>query len=553
MFATADSWYLLQLAADTYQPGSPVDATYQLAGVLIALAAGAGADESAGKSANRRTERRSFLVPGVSALMAVAVLAIGGRGSISLLSQLLAVGALVAAWGRTALAVREVVQLSDSRRQARTDALTGLPNRRAFYELLDAAQTSAAAGRSAQAATILLIDLDRFKEINDALGHQVGDEVLVAVSQRFTLHVPAGGTLARLGGDELAVFIPGIPAGPASTLARTLLDALTDPFMIQNISLHLDASIGITVVPLEMGVSRALAQADLAMYRAKESRSGFVVYDENRDGNAWDRLATVEDLREALSAGGLTVQYQPIVDHDGLTPVAVEALVRWHHPTRGWIRPDEFLPLAERAGLMSRLTRTVLAQALNDAKELRDLGWPLPVSVNLSASDLMDTGLVDDIASGLASRGLRGESLWIEITESLLVDDTTSSEFLRRLRGLGIDLAVDDFGTGYSCMAYLHQLPLSHLKIDRGFTDRLLHDERTAVIVDSTIQMAHRLNLAVVAEGVESIQQLEWLRVHGGDLIQGYHISRPMDAEHLRDWLSTHLPLAGAAPANSRG
>ena len=533
-FAAADSWYLLQVAAGTYHPGTPVDATYQVAAVLIALAASSGLHRGSDGLDKPRTEARSFLVPGCFALVALGVLVFGAWGRTSSLGIVLAVGALTAAWGRTAVAVREVVRLADSRRQARTDALTGLPNRRAFYELLDGSEQVL---RPAATSAVILVDLDRFKEINDALGHQVGDVVLAAVSQRFSASVPPGGTLARLGGDELAMYLPGASLPDAEVLARELLDALDEPFVVQGTSLHLDASIGITPVDAAMGVSRALAQADLAMYHAKESRSGYAIYDEQRDGDAWDRLATVEALRLALADRRLTVAFQPIVDQQGV-PVGVEALIRWHDDVRGWVAPDAFLPLAERAGLMAAVTRMMLELSLDEAGRLRDLGTPIPVSVNLSASDLIDLGLVDHISAALTVRELTGESLRIEITESLLVVGRQAGDFLDRLRMLGIELAVDDYGTGYSCMAYLHELPVSHLKIDRSFTDRILTDERTAVIVASTIEMAHRLQLKVVAEGVETPEQLAWLQSQDCDLIQGYHISRPLTSDSLHQWLA---------------
>jgi diguanylate cyclase len=212
--------------------------------------------------------------------------------------------------------------------------------------------------------------------------------------------------------------------------------------------------------------------------------------------------------------------------------------VRWHDARRGWVPPDRFLPLAEHAGLMSSITRAVLDLSLDQACELRNRGLPVPVAVNLSASDLLDAGLVDHIAAALTARNLTGAALKIEITESLLVVGPEAAEFLQQLRRLGIHLAVDDYGTGYSCMAYLHELPVSSLKIDRGFTDRILSDPRTAVIVDSTIQMAHRLGLQVVAEGVETAEQLQWLTQHGCDLLQGYYISKPLPGEALLHWVA---------------
>jgi EAL domain-containing protein (putative c-di-GMP-specific phosphodiesterase class I) len=245
-------------------------------------------------------------------------------------------------------------------------------------------------------------------------------------------------------------------------------------------------------------------------------------------------------LRDALADGGLEVEFQPIVSTSTGEPAGVEALVRWNHPVRGRVAPDAFLPLAEGAGLMPALTRKVLDLSLDEAVLLGTQGQSISVSVNLSASDLLDTQLVDYVSDALAKRGLTGAALRIEITESLLVEGTSSTDFLLRLRGLGIRLAVDDYGTGYSSLAYLHDLPVSYLKIDRVFTGRMLEDNRTAVIVASTIDMAHRLKLEVVAEGVETVEQLEWLQAHGCDLLQGYHLGRPMTVEGLHHWLTDH-------------
>jgi EAL domain-containing protein (putative c-di-GMP-specific phosphodiesterase class I) len=249
----------------------------------------------------------------------------------------------------------------------------------------------------------------------------------------------------------------------------------------------------------------------------------------------------VEALREAITRKRLSLEFQPIVTAAG-RPVGVEALIRWNHPTRGRVPPDTFLPLAEHAGLMPAVTRAVLEMSLDEACALRRRGWTVPVSMNLSASDLLDDSLVDIVAEALAERGLPGAALRIEITESLLVEGATAGDFLTRLRALGIDLAVDDYGTGYSSLAYLHDLPVSYLKIDRGFTDRLPQDGRTAIIVASTIEMAHRLDLRVVAEGVENDDQLDWLREFGCDLVQGYHIGRPVGAERLHTWLAERVP-----------
>lgn len=535
-FTFADSWYLLQLATGTYQQGSLCDFSYLVAISLVALAS---KDRNDGPGpVVEEPQSRSFMVPGAFALIAIGVLAVNAKSSAMVVAIVLAVGSLTAAWLRTALTVRQVVLLADSRRQARTDALTGLPNRRAFYEVLHAAEQAHAAGQPYQ-ASVILADLDRFKEINDAVGHQLGDQLLSEVSSRFAAQVPPGGTIARLGGDELALFVPGMTPGEAADLSRRLLAVLEEPFWIQDLSLHLAASIGITAVEPGTQVSRVLAKADLAMYRAKESHTGLQIYDDEHDGDAWDRLAVGEDLREALNTGGLTVEFQPICLLPSLTPVGVEALVRWTHPTRGRIPPDDFLPLAEKAGLMAAITRTVLDQSLDEAKRMRERGWSMSVSVNLSASDLLDDNLVEYVELALYERGLTGDALRIEITESLLVDTGAgAADRLIRLRALGVDLAVDDYGTGYSCLAYLHDLPVSYLKIDRSFVDRMLRDERTALIVASTVEMAHGLGLRVVAEGLETPEQQDWLAGHDCDLVQGYRLSRPVPADQLYAWLA---------------
>jgi diguanylate cyclase (GGDEF)-like protein len=538
-FAVADSWFLAQVAAETYRPGSPVDATWAVAMCLVGLAA------TCPTPAVAITESRSFLVPGVFALACLGVLGAGAFVELHPLATGLAVASLGAAFTRTVLAVREVVALADSRRQARTDLLTGLPNRRGFYELLEGA-TGSGEGRA-----LLLVDLDRFKEVNDALGHRTGDELLHAVGQRLSAGLGHGANLSRLGGDEFAVLLDDRATVRASVLAATLLTELRKPFTVVGMTLHLDASIGVTAIRAGSDATLALARADLAMYRAKAGRTGFEVYDDERDGQAWNRLAIVEELREALASGGLHIELQPIVALPSRAPAAVEALVRWVHPGLGPLAPDEFLPMAMRAGLMWRLTRYVLDAALDEAAALRLDGWDLPVAVNLSPSDLLNAGLVDFVTDGLQRRGLPGTLLHVEITETLLMEDRGHSDaMLQALRGLGVQVAVDDYGTGYSGLAYLRDLPVNQLKIDRSFVGEL-SDHRTATIVASTIKLGHDLGLAIVAEGVENEQQLAWLEGHGCDQAQGYHLGHPMRASLLRTWL-TERALPRAADGGER-
>ncbi|MBT0771671.1 bifunctional diguanylate cyclase/phosphodiesterase [Kineosporia sp. J2-2] len=531
LFTVADTWYLWLVVADTFRPGDWNDVCYLVALVLVTLAALRPGPAGETTAQGRRRDRE-FLVPLLFGLLPLWVLVAASlrTGRAPLPTVLLAVAGLVALAARTALAIREVVALTDQRRLARTDSLTGLPNRRALYDLL---------GSGADGA-VLIIDLDRFKEINDALGHQVGDELLRRVAERLAATVPAPGLVARLGGDEFAVHLPGTPREEAARTATALLAVLEEPFTVAGTVLHVGGSIGITAPAPGTAVGRALAEADMAMYRAKTARTGFAVYDDADASTAWFRLATVEALRLALDERRLTLHFQPIVDARTRLPASAEALVRWTDPERGPVPPDVFLPLAEHAGLMPTLTRAVLDLAFEEARALRALGHELPISVNLSASDLLDGRLEHEVADRLAAGELPPSAVKIEITESLLVDARgRGGDLLMALRDLGIELLVDDFGTGYSSMAYLHDLPVSTLKVDRSFTSRLGADPRTGVIVSSTIDMAHRLGLDVVAEGVETQEQLDWLRAEGCDLIQGYLTSRPLPAAALHEWLGS--------------
>ncbi|GAB6897213.1 putative bifunctional diguanylate cyclase/phosphodiesterase [Kineosporia succinea] len=532
VFAVADTWYLLLLVDGTFYHGGWNDASYLVADAFIALAA---VRPTAVEPQQPRVRGREFLIPVLSGLPPVAVLALGSLASAPL-AVVLALASLTALAVRTALAMREVVALSDQRRLARTDSLTGLPNRRALYDLLE---------EGTESGSVMIIDLDRFKEINDALGHQVGDELLRQVAARFSDRVPGTGVIARLGGDEFAIYLPGASRDEAARVAADLTAALEEPFTITGTLLHVGASMGITAIAAGTQVGRALAEADMAMYRAKTARSGFEVYDDTQHSSAWDRLATVEALRLALDRGRLTLAFQPIVDAHTRLPRSVEALVRWTDAERGFVPPDVFLPLAEHAGLMPQLTRTVLDLAFEEAAILRELGHDIAVSVNLSASDLLDGLLEQELLERLHEHALPVHAVKIEITESLLVDSHgRAGDFLLAVREEGFELLVDDFGTGYSSMAYLHDLPVSTLKIDRAFTSRLSTDPRTGVIVDSTIEMAHRLGLSVVAEGVETEAELAWLQEHHCDLIQGYLMSRPLPAADLHTWLAAQKPLS---------
>ncbi len=545
-FAAADTWFLLQIASGSYTPGSPVDATWALAETLIAVAAWRDRRprgiEPVAEVQQVRLGLTSLLLPALSGGVCLVVLVVSRFAPVAAASVWLATAALSVVLLRFMQAVSQATSLSASREQARTDELTGLPNRRAFYESLREAKIRidrAPDGHPGPSHTVLLLDLDRFKEVNDSLGHRTGDDLLRQVARRLSDALGRQLELARLGGDEFAVLVRG-PVAEAERVAGTLLTALEAPFNVGVMSLHVDGSIGLAALDRDHESGAGLARADVAMYSAKTQQSRIHVYSNELDGDTWDRLSLVEALRDAVHDGGLSLEYQPMTDLSTGCPTALEALVRWQHPSRGLVAPDDFLPMAEQTGLMPAVTAAVLSQALDHALLLRSQGVQIPVAINLSASDLLNASLCDSVLVGLDARNLPADALNLEITETLLVaDDAVARATLERLCGHGVRLAVDDYGTGYSSLAYLHDLPLSTLKIDRVFVARVLTDPRTATIVRSTIGLAKDLGLTTVGEGVESQAQQDWLYDAGADAAQGWHLARPMSAAESVRWLRT--------------
>jgi diguanylate cyclase (GGDEF)-like protein len=422
-------------------------------------------------------------------------------------------------------------------RQARHDGLTRLPNR---LLLLDVA---AQALEQEGPAAVLLIDLDHFKEINDTLGHYVGDLLLIAVSERLRSTVREDDVVARLGGDEFAVLSPQLPnRAVAEDLADRVVTALTEPFMIDGVRLDVQASIGIALAP-EHGRDAAtlLQRADVALYDAKTHRGCFAFYDPDSDKHSVEKLALLGELREGVSSGQLRVHYQPKCDARTGLLLGLEALVRWEHPTRGLLYPDTFIPLAENSGLIRPLTMEVLDQALATARGLRDGGRALSVAVNLSVRLLTDLELPQKVASLLGAHGLPPETLTLEVTEtSIMVDPSRTMTVLGLLRDLGVTLSIDDFGTGYSSLAYLRRLEAHELKIDKSFVFTMASNSDDAVIVRSTIDLGHSLGLRLVAEGVEDEGTWQMLQALGCDVIQGYHLARPMPTTALVDWMNSY-------------
>ncbi|MFN8222805.1 MAG: EAL domain-containing protein [Gaiellales bacterium] len=412
--------------------------------------------------------------------------------------------------------------------RANHDELTGLPNRYRF-----SADTSAALARDGHVA-VLLADLDRFKEINDALGHAAGDILLEEAAKRLQAAV-GGATLARLGGDEFAIVAPVADAAEAHALANTVRQTVEQPFALSGFTVQLGSSVGVALAP-EHGVDAEalLRHADHAMYEAKRLGGGSVLYDPGHDEGGIDRLALMAELREAIEEGSLTVWFQPIVSLDTAEVHAVETLVRWHHPTRGLLSAAAFVPLAEQTGMIKALNRLVLAKALEQQARWSADGFDVAVTVNLTMIDLLDTSLPAAVGAALEAAGASPHGLVLEITETTaMADSMRVRETLGQLREMGIRLAIDDFGTGHSSLAYLQHLPVQIMKIDKSFVFGLTEDRGSKAIVSSTIALGQSLGLTVVAEGIETEAQWDQLRALGCRYGQGYLLSPPVPVEEL--------------------
>ncbi|MBI5105804.1 MAG: EAL domain-containing protein [Solirubrobacterales bacterium] len=440
---------------------------------------------------------------------------------------------------------RAARQAQELEHQSRHDALTGLPNRVLLRGRLEEAVRLAR--RDGGRAVVLLLDLDHFKEINDTLGHGHGDLLLREVAQRLRDALREEDLVARLGGDEFAVLLgeTGDLAG-AVALARRLLGALEAPVDVEGVTLRVEGSIGLAAFP-EHGddVDTVLRRADIAMYVAKGGKTGVEVYDPRQERHSPARLGLAGELRRALDGGELVVHFQPEAELATGRVVAAEALVRWAHPRRGLVAPGEFVPLAENTGLIGPLTLVVLDAALDQRAGWQDAGHDLDVSVNLSTRSLMDRRLRGHVEERLAQHGIAPERLELEITESMVAaDPVRAMRTLADLRDLGVRLALDDFGTGFSSLANLRDLPVTSLKVDKSFILGMAERHQDAVIVTATVDLARRLGLRVVAEGVETAALWDRLRAIGCDLAQGYHVSRPVDGDRFTAWLAGRATAA---------
>ncbi|MGH3315692.1 MAG: putative bifunctional diguanylate cyclase/phosphodiesterase [Nocardioidaceae bacterium] len=534
-FTLADTLFALAFAEGTYHLSSPISMLWPLAALSLALAA-AYSPKAMPKLESASTWWRLVLLPAIFSAASLGLLAYGQINDLPAGAGVLAVGALLAAALRAALTFREVSTLAETRRQARTDELTGLYNRRAFGWSLEEALRKRGPN---DMVAVLLIDLDRFKEVNDALGHHVGDELLRLVGDRMTERLGSEGMLARVGGDEFAMLLDHCTVESAEALAERALVALKMPFRLTGITLHVWASIGIAIrSTADDDGSNLLQQADIAMYDAKANGGGFRHYSASRDINTRDRLQTIEQLRESIDRDELVLHYQPMVELASGQVTSVETLVRWEHPTLGLLAPDRFLPLVEQTGLMRALTWHVLYYSLAQVRTWRDLGWEFSVSVNVSASNLLDVELPRTVSALLSRHGVPASALKIEVTEStIMADPARAQQVVSRLDELGVEVAVDDYGTGHSSLAYLRDLAVGTLKLDQSFIQDIATDNRASAIVRSTTELAHSLGLRMVAEGVEDDDSAAMLTGFGCDVGQGYLYSRPLPAPDLERWL----------------
>ncbi|TFB98644.1 bifunctional diguanylate cyclase/phosphodiesterase [Cryobacterium sp. HLT2-28] len=534
-FAATDVIYASLELNGIYVVGTPLDAGWALGLALIA----SWVDGEARSDKKKNPSAWSIHVQTVPTIATAASLGVLILGTTQLRISPLAVvpAALTLTLAALPLVFRQRIRIADAHRQARTDDLTGLPNRRAISADVPVRLSADLRRKSA----LMLLDLDKFKEVNDSLGHDVGDRLLIQVAARLSGQLRPTDLLARVGGDEFVIHLDSSGPDQAEAVALNLRAVLAQPFTLEGITVQASASIGIAIYP-EQGedLTVLMRKADMAMYKAKTTRSGHHIYRNDDDSHGEARLRTLEELRRALREDQLILHYQPKIDLHTGDVCGVEALVRWNHPTRGQLQPDNFIPLVEEGGLMHTMTQIVLEKALDQTAIWHAQGQLLTMAVNISASSLIDTALPERISSMVAARGLSPSVLVLEITEDFLMTDRDRARaILTRLRATGVRIAVDDFGTGYSSLAYLRDLPIDELKLDKSFVMPMAGNPRATALVVSTIDLAHSLGLRMVAEGVENSAAYTDLAVFGCDAAQGFFMSRPVPAAQLDEWFAS--------------
>jgi diguanylate cyclase (GGDEF)-like protein len=536
LFAAADLLDAVQ-ATGAGRPSAVTDLTYLLALSALAFAAW---QVPPSRPEPKFASWSVLLVPSGFMFAALALLLLDHVHRLTALPFGLATVTMLAAIGRMVVAFRDARGLAEARRLAGTDDLTALPNRRRFMALTE--EAIAASEASGRGLAVLMLDLDNFKQLNDTLGHHAGDELLRKIGPRVTRALRHLHTIGRLGGDEFAVLVYPAPGEAAIVeIAQAILGALREPFTVSELSLRVTGSLGIATFPDHASdAAELMRHADIAMYQAKTSRDRYDFYAHERDTHSLERLSLAAELAAALSGDGIEVHYQPKADSRTRRIVGVEALVRWRRADGRLAPPSEFVGPAEHAGLSRELTRRVLELALAQARRWRDAGYDLQMAVNTTVADLLDVTFPDEVHAALVRHGVPAQELVLEVTESsVLADPERISAVMRRLGELGVELSLDDFGTGYSSMAHLKALPVGELKIDRSFVSRMCSDATDAAIVYALIQLARKLDIRLVAEGVEDRWTWDALRVLDCDLIQGYLISRPLPAAEIETQLES--------------
>lgn len=548
-FAVADTAYLFETAEGTYREGTMLDALWLAAALLVAVASWSPRSAGSPLPLGSRRGLGSYAVPVTCTVVALAVVVEHN----SRLATILAALSLIAVAARFSATFRDVSILAENHKQAMTDALTALPNRRSLATALTAlaSSRSSAAGASSRRA-LLLLYLYEFQEINDSVGRHFGDELLCHIANRLAHCVRRDDMLARVSDDGFAILLAeGSDLIAARAQAGRLLEALSEPFELDPITVQVDARIGIALCPDHCDhPQELLSRAETAIPHAKSAISKIAVYDSAFEMYRDNDPNLVEELRHALFDGDqLTVHYQPKINAGDGSVHSVEALLRWRHPSRGLLLPEEFLSAAERAGLMRKVANRTINLALEQIRSWRDDGIPLAVAVNLSTTNLLDLDLVSTIERLLRTHDLPPDSLIVEITESALVDSARSRNTVAALQQLGVRISLDDYGTGWSSLARLQDVSVDELKLDRIFVARLAQDPRSVAIVRSTVALARSLGADLVAEGVEDDVTLSALRRYGCTITQGFVHSPPLPPDDLRDWIASHAPGRSASPS----
>jgi diguanylate cyclase (GGDEF)-like protein len=549
VFVVGDVLYTREVAIHAYLGPPMLNGTWMLGLWLVGLAAWADADQRTSARVPGNTVPHGIpMLPIGSALVALSVVVMSLLSHVPRIALVLATCSLLLVIARMTVTLREARQNSLNFRDARTDELTGLSNRRGFLESITA---SLADRPRTRPLAVLLVDLNGFKEVNDTLGHLVGDELLTIVGRRFAGCLGREAAIARIGGDEFAMAFDVKCLDDAIAMARKLASTHSDQIMLDGVTVRVSASYGIALFPAHgMTPLQLLRSADVAMYEAKSSHRTICAYRAEHDRNSRGRLALVGELRDAIESDKLILHFQPTRDLRTQAIHGVEALVRWPHPTRGLLHPDAFIPMAERVGLLPSLSRVVIEKAITEAARLLQMDHRLQMSINISRFDLLDDTLMRFLEEALESVNLPGDLLTLEITESSIGEDPERSrQSIEQLRHLGIRVSIDDFGVGYSSMSQLLSLPLDEIKIDKSFILALRTDRRAHAIISSAIELARALDLTLVAEGIETAQSLRVLQELGADIGQGFYIAHPLTSAQLDDFLTLAWEGGVTSPA----